>query len=288
MSQKTLRGLLFSLASATCFGLIPFFTIPLYKDGISPITLLFFRFLIASFYFSVTAFFSKRSFGIKRQSVPKVVLLGIFGFALQAFCFFSSIGMISGSLATALLYLYPAIVVIITFFIDRKIKFSKLVALFLALLGTYLAISPTIRILGKTAVIGVLFAIAAATITASYVVAGERLLKHEKPVPALSIMTGSAAMVYFLLATSQGFTLPSTSASWCFLICVGIICTAVSIGFQFQGIKLIGASNTAILSTFEPVVTLSVEVLFMGGILMQGNVIGMILILLAGIVLVKN
>ncbi|MBD1853407.1 DMT family transporter [Cyanobacteria bacterium FACHB-502] len=287
MNRKTLlAGVVCVVVSAICFGTIPLFSQITYRSGIDPKTLLFFRFGIASLCLSALALVQRQSFPIGRNLVW-LIGLGSVGFVLQSFCFFSSLTLISGSLATLLVYLYPVFVVCFSLLRGRPIRSDEAVALMLALIGSYLTIGPTIEQASSGAVVGILLALAAAIVYAAYVVIGEKILAQEQAVPSVAIMSAAAARVYGVAGVVQGFTFPTNISGWWAVACIGIVCAAFAIGLLFQGIKLIGSVNASILSNLEPIVTVVIGTAFLGEMLTLEKVLGGLLIVFAGVVLAK-
>jgi drug/metabolite transporter (DMT)-like permease len=274
------------IASATCFGTIPLFSQIAYGSGVDPKTLLFFRFTIAFLCLSALALVQRQSFPTGKNLIW-LIGLGSVGFVLQSFCFFSSLTLINGSLATLLLYLYPAFVVCFSLLRGRRVPFEKNAALVLAILGSYLVIGPTIEQANAGTVAGVLFALGAAVVYAGYVVLSEDILAQEQAVPSVAIMSASAATVYGITEIFQGFTLPVNLLGWFAVVCIGVVCAAFAIGLLFQGIKLIGSVNASILSNLEPIVTVVIGTAFLEEALTLEKILGGLLIIFAGVVLAK-
>lgn len=287
MTKSTLLwGIVCVVASAICFGTIPFFSQIAYGSGVDPRTLLFFRFSTAFVCLSGLAVAQRQSFPTGRNLIW-LIGLGSIGFVLQSFCFFSSLTLISGSLATLLLYLYPAFVVCFSLLWGRRVSLDAMVALVLAIIGSYFAISPTIEQASPGTVAGIFFALAAAFVYAVYVTIGEAILAQESAVSSVAVMTSAAAAVYGVAGISQGFALPVDTQGWYALFALGIVCAAFALGLLFQGIKLIGSVNVSILSNLEPLVTVLIGTAFLGEELTVEKVLGGLLIIVAGVMLAR-
>lgn len=281
-----LAGVVCVVISAICFGTIPLFSQIAYSSGVDPKTLLFFRFGIAFMCLSALAFAQQQSFPTGKNLVG-LIGVGSIGFVAQSFCFFSSLTLISGSLATLLLYLYPAFVVCFSLLRGNRIRFEKVAALVLALIGSYLAVGPTLEQVNPETVAGILFALGAAIVYAAYVVIGEDILAQEQAVPSVAIMSGAAASVYGIAGIAQGFSFPQAAAGWYALISLGVVCAAFAVGLLFQGIKLIGSVNASILSNLEPIVTVVIGAALLGEVLTLEKILGGLLIIFAGVALTK-
>ncbi|NJL19756.1 MAG: DMT family transporter [Leptolyngbyaceae cyanobacterium SM1_3_5] len=279
-------GVLCAVVSAACFATIPLVSNIVYADGVRPITLLFFRFAIASICLSGWAIARRQRFPSQRNLLGSI-LLGV-GFVLQSFCFFSSLLIISGSSATILLYLYPAFVVCILLLRGQSIDRPKAIALVLSLVGCYLVINPAIAAEGNRAWLGIGFAVGAAIANALYIVLSEPLLNREESIPAVAIMSGVAAFIYGTLNLATDFKFPSMVEGWLALAWIGVVCAALAIGLLFESVKLIGAANSAILSTLEPVMTLAIAVGVLGEAVTIEKLVGGAMIVGAAILIARR
>lgn len=286
MQRSHIVGTLCAVGSAACFALIPLCSHIVYEGGMSPRSVLLFRFALAALCLGALAIARQERVAEKKNS-GQLAILGVFGFALQAFLFFSSLALISGSLATVLLYLYPAFVVLLLFAKGRHIGKGKFLALGITLAGCYLAMNPAIELEGREAIMGILLAVGAAIVNAIYVVGGEKILKQERPILSVATMSATAAGIFLASAILQGIETPSTLEGWCALLCIGVVSTAGAIGLQFQGIKLIGSVRASMLATLEPVMTLIIEIAILSGALTFANLTGILLILSANVIILK-
>lgn len=247
-----LLGVFLVVISAASFGAMPIFAHFAYASGVTPITALFLRFTIAAlclWFYQVA----------RQQPLPTpknlrtLIGIGGVGFVLQSLSFFTALIFASPGVVVLLLYLYPAIVIGISIVVlHHPSSPTKLMALGLALGGTAL----TIGSIGETKPIGVVLGLASALVYAVYVLLGDRVMREEAPMMACTVMFSAAAVVFGGLVALQGVSLPTTVTGWAAIGALALISTVVAIGSLFAGIKLLGASTAAILSTLEPVVTI--------------------------------
>lgn len=280
-------GVLCAVVSAACFATIPLFSSIAYESGASPIALLFCRFAIGWVFLRGIAFARHERFPVGRNR-RKLIGLGSMGFVAQSICFFSSLQLIPGSLATILLYLYPAIVVCLLWLKGRTIDRAKFLALGLSLIGCYFVVSPAIEQSGGQAILGIALAIGAAIANAIYVVQGEAVLQEEEAIPAVAEMSRAAAIVYGIASIGFGSRFPSSNQGWVALLWIGIVCAAVAIGLLFESVKRLGSANASILSTLEPVIATAIGVWLLGDEVTIEKLLGGTLIIGAAILIARK
>jgi len=138
-----LIGVFLILVSGSSFGTLAIFARLAYEDGVTPITLLFLRFGIASLCMILSC-----GLGVFRYLADGFLLglafMGGIGYVGQALSYFTALTLIPAGLVALLLYLYPAIVTLLAVIIlkDRISKW-KIIALLIALGGTVLTLEPT-------------------------------------------------------------------------------------------------------------------------------------------------
>lgn len=276
-----LLGVILIILSAISFGAMPIFAHFAYSAGVTPLTALFFRFAIAAICFCSYLIICKIPLP-NPKNLRTLILLGGVGFVLQSLSFFFALTVASPGLVVLLLYLYPTIVVGISIVVlHQPSSPSTLTALGLALFGTVLTIGPV----GEAQALGVILGLVSACVYATYVLVGERVMTQESPMTASAVMLTSAAVVYGGIVAIHGVNLPNAVSGWLALGALGVVSTVVAIGALFAGIKLLGAPAASMLSTLEPVVTITLALLILKQPITGMQLIGGALILLAVVVL---
>lgn len=276
-----LLGVILIILSAISFGVMPIFAHFAYASGVTPLTALFFRFAIAAICFCVYLVIRKTPLPTPKN-LRTLILLGGVGFVLQSLSFFFALTVASPGLVVLLLYLYPTIVVGISIvFLHQPSSPRTLAALGLALLGTVLTIGPV----REAQALGIILGLVSASVYATYVLVGEQVMAQESPITASAVMLTSAAVVYSGIVAIYGISLPNAVSGWLALGALGLVSTVVAIGALFAGIKLLGAPTASMLSTLEPVVTITLAMLILKQPITGMQLIGGTLILLAVVVL---
>ena len=284
MNVSKFWGFVLIIISASSFGMMPIFGKYVYEDGLDPISLLFLRFTIAS-----ALLISLQV--LLRIPLPRgrilfiLILMGIIGYGGQSFTYFTALTLIPAGLVSILLYVFPAMVTVLSvIFLKEQITTKKISALLLALTGTVFVVG--FETAGST--LGILYALAGAAFYAVYIVVGAVVTRKYGSFASSTVIISSTAVAYGLIVLNQGLIWPQSSSGWLNLVLIAIIGTVISIITFFAGVKRIGAVNGSILSTVEPVVTVFLGMLILSEGVYWTRFLGMILILGGAVILARR
>jgi drug/metabolite transporter (DMT)-like permease len=282
--MQKFQGMIFVVISAIAFGAIPVFARAAYHAGSDPISVLFFRFSIASIIMIPSMIVRKIPFPRGRFLIG-LILMGGIGYVGQSFCYFTALTMASAGLVAILLYLYPAIVTILsTLLFKERITGLKVLALILALTGTVL----TIGLGGGGSLLGILLAMIAPFIYSAYILTGTKITKEVGILSSSTVVMISASFVFGALIAIKGLNIPQTLEGWGGVLAIALISTVIAIIAFFAGLKRVGPTNASMLSTFEPVTTVVLAAIVFGEEIGLMRVVGGVLILVAVILLAKS
>lgn len=253
-------GVAYVAASALCFGSMPVFARRAYADGVDPSTLLLLRFGVAAAVVWVL-FLVRRARLPRGRGLAMLVGMGALGYAGQAFSYFTALTLASAGLVALLLYLYPALVALLSWLVLRHpLTRLQLAALGMALLGSLLTIGRA----GDGAPLGIALALLAALIYSVYILVGARLPADVTPTASTAVVTSSAALVYAAVAAVAGVRLPASAGGWLAVLAVAVVGTVLAIVFFLAGLERLGAVRTSVYSTLEPAFTLGLAALLLG------------------------
>jgi drug/metabolite transporter (DMT)-like permease len=140
--------------------------------------------------------------------------------------------------------------------------------------------------LGTLDPVGAAWGIAAAVIYSVYIIAGTRFTASVPPIFASAVVISSAAVVYTLWGLLTGeLHLQLAWSVWFWAACIAVLCTVIAIAAFFAGLKLIGPSRAAIVSTVEPAVTVLLAPLVLQESLTPEQILGGVLVLCSVLVL---
>lgn len=279
-----MAGPLFIAASALCFGALPIFARLAYDDGgVDVATLLLLRFTAAAAI--LWAVLLARRVPLPRgRALATLAAMGGLGYAGQAFAFFAALTLASAGLVSLLLYLYPAIVALLSrALFQHPLSRLQLGAIAMALLGSVLTIGRA----GDGKPLGIALGVLAACIYSAYIVTGSRLPRTVAPSASATVVVSSAAAVYWGVALARGVELPATAAGWAGVAGVAIVGTVLAIGFFFAGLERVGPVKASIYSTLEPAFTLALAAVFLGETVTPLRLAGGALILAAVVLLAR-
>lgn len=282
-ADRRALGIALALVSAASFGVMPVLTKVVYDDGAEPVGVLAVRFAIAAVVLQVAA-------RVRRERMPRgrtlAVLAGLggVGYVGQALCYFFALERISAGLTSLLLYFFPALVVVLgaIAFRDRPRPLA-VGCVAVATVGTALTVGPV----EGGQVTGVLLGLSAALVYAVYILVSSRVTGVGPLATAAWVLT-AGAVVMGLLALATGPRLPSSAGAWLALVGVAVIGTVVAVTTFFAALALLGPSDTAVISTVEPVVSIAVAGLVLGERLGGLQLAGGVVVLLAVGVLART
>jgi drug/metabolite transporter (DMT)-like permease len=276
--------MLFVILSAIAFGAIAIFAKTAYQAGSDPISVLFFRFSIASVVMIPWVISGKIPLP-RGRFLLGLILMGGIGYVGMSFCYFTALTMVSAGLVAILLYLYPAIVTLFSvLFFKERLTWIKVIALLFAIAGTLLTIGPG----GGGKLSGILLAMTAPFIYSAYILVGSRILKRVPVLSSSVVVMLSASLVFGGAVAIQGLNFPRTYQGWAGVLGIALISTVVAIIAFFKGLERVGPTNASILSTFEPVTTVILAFLFLNEAIGWMRIAGGALILIAVILLSKS
>jgi drug/metabolite transporter (DMT)-like permease len=210
--------------------------------------------------------------------------MGGVGYVGQSSSYFGALHFIPASTTALLLYTFPVVVTVLAAVLFKEtLTWSKLAAMALAFLGTVLVVEAQVR---AAAPIGLVLGLTAAFIYSGYILLGSRLLPGIPAVSATATIMTAAAVVSGTYAAASGqLAVQWTGARLALLAGFVLIGTTIPVLMFILGLRLVGASRAAILSTFEPASTVLLAILilgesanplqYLGGALILGSVVAL-------------
>jgi drug/metabolite transporter (DMT)-like permease len=194
-----------------------------------------------------------------RTSTVRLVLvalgLGAVGYATQSGLYFAALERLDAPLVALVLYTYPALVTLVAALLGReRLTRRRGTALAVASVGTLMVLLGGHGV--SFALFGVALAFGAATTYTCYILVSDTVV-HRLPPVVLStlVMTGAAGGLGVRAALTGGVDLSFSWAGWLWVACIAVVSTVVAMLAFFAGLRRVGPSTAAILSTLEPVVT---------------------------------
>lgn len=292
MDRRHTIGIALILISACSFGSGGLFAQPVYEQGVGWHVLSAWRFGFGALmaWLWVLAWPDRRR-GLRlldRRTTVVAVALGIL-YTANSGTYYAGLEDVPVSLASLIVYIYPAIVAVIAIRVGRRLEGRRpWFALALTLIGVVLAVGGIPE--GTRPPLGALALIVASPIIYSvWIVLSARLAGERKEnlgrdagdgadaAAATALMMTATAGTYWLGAVVFGAPVwPDRipAAAWPGLVGVGVIATFIAIQTFYAGARRIGAAQAALVSTIEPIWTIALAALLFGQTLGPTQLLG--------------
>jgi drug/metabolite transporter (DMT)-like permease len=305
MPRGLALGILLTVVSAFAFGSGALFAKPVYAAGVDWHVLMSWRFLLgaAAAWAWIAARPSSRATlrRMRHRTIVVAVALGVL-YTGNSGTYYAGLETVSASLAALIVYIYPAIVAVISLQVGQPLRGRRAwAALAIALLGVALAVG-NIEEATAPPLIGLLLMLASPFIYSIWIVLAARLGGENRddvgsearagadPTVTGAIMLSATAATYWLSALAVGQpVLPGQipESAWFGFFGIGIVSTFVAVQAFYGGAHLIGAARASLVSTVEPIWTIVLASLLFGESLGLLQLTGGVMIL-AGVVIAQT
>lgn len=280
-ARPRLFGVIFVMLAGAGYGTGPWFAKNLERNGANPMGFLTARFVVSAAILLAVRLI--RMHGVKwpnANDAIKIFLLGAYGFFISPLLYFIALHDLDSGLVVVIFYIYPAIAVLLSWMIYmHKPNLVITICLFTTLTGVWL----TAGQVGNGNLRGILMTLLSAITHAIYVVAAGSILKKADPLTMLTIALTGAASAFVLVSlvgpSSLDPEFPVNTQGWLLVLAMAFLITIVATAAFFAGIKRIGPGVTAMVETFEAVVTISIGVILMSESVTVIQILGTVMVL---------
>lgn len=271
------------LGSAAAFGTLSVFAKLAYSNGLSTEQLLAFRFVLAATGMWVLAMaVGQNPLRLRRDQAVSLIVLGGVLYTAQALTYFLALRTLPASLCVLIVYVYPSLVVVAGWiFLRRKVSAWHAVALVASFAGVAMLVGGAELRFN----LGLAFALASPLLYTTFILVSERVMASVPAVAASAVMMSATAVALFVIAAfERRLAVPDTAAGWAVSVGIAVVPTMIAISLFLAGLPRIGAARAALLSTLEPVVTVSLAVALLGDRFSLPQAVGAVLVLVAVVV----
>ncbi len=248
-----LKGFIYAVISAIFFGSAGIFVKNGFSEAFSSVDLLMLQYIIASVILFAMCFLRYRSkLVLSRDSLKRLLIQGAIGNTLMTVFFYKSFEYLDVAVTTMLLFTYPAMVALSSFFIYRvKISRTKV----LSILGTFggcLLILDLGSKGGHISWLGVAFGLLSAIFYSFMNIYAEKIVE-DIPGLVITFYTTIISLVV-LLIFNFGFVEKLTMVTWPAVnnaALLAFFCEIIPLTLLYEAIKRIGPVSTAIISSIE-------------------------------------
>lgn len=282
------KGYVLGIIAAATYGMNPLFALPLYKAGMDPDSVLFFRYLFAIPVLGIMIKARGRNFRLQRKEILPLMIMGIL-VACSSLALFQSYNYMGAGIASTLLFVYPIMVALImAFAFKEKLTLQTMLCILLALAGIGLLYKSGD---GTTlSLTGVVLVMVSALSYAIYIVGVNRPMLKDIATLKLTFYVLLFGMILFLVRVDFGKSLHmvDTWYLWGNLLALAVFPTAISFLCTTQAIQYIGATLTAILGALEPLTAVFFGVVVFGESLTMRVGCGILLIVFAVTIIIAG
>lgn len=280
------KGYIFAVVAAVCYGLNPLFALPLYDQGLQPLSVLFYRFAIATVVLFAMIAFGNESFKVSLKELVLSMFMGLM-FAGSSITLFKSFTVMDAGIASTLLFTYPLIVVLLSrIFFKEKVGRITIVSVIVAFVGVLFLYR------GENGVaissLGLFLIFTSALSYAIYLIGVNRSVLSKMSSVKLTFYASLTELILLFLLLRCGLDLqilPSLD-SLLNVSGLGVFTTVVSLVLVTKSIHIIGSTPASIIGALEPITALMVSVFVFGSILTVMNIFGVVLILFSVILVI--
>ncbi|MCW7492624.1 DMT family transporter [Leptospira sp. 2 VSF19] len=234
-----------------------------YRYEISAIGSLFFRMLFAFPFLVWIAWKAEREEGktiLTKKDVIHVIFMGVVGYYLASLFDFLGLKYISAGLERIILFVYPTLVVLLSFlFLKKKIHLREVFSLILTYTGVFLAYGQDVQLgSAKEVSLGAFFILLSALTYAIYLMGSGSIIPKlgAKKYTAWALIISSFAVFihYAIFGTYKELLQPFSFYTLAFVM--GTVNTVIPAIFVSEGIKRVGSKTAAIVGSVGPMSTL--------------------------------
>lgn len=284
MKAKIYKGYIYAILSAVIFGCMPLMAKHIYADGVSPMTLVFLRNLLALPSLAILALMQEKTLAVPRAALPSMSIISLVGCCVTPILLFSSYQFIASGTATVFHFIYPSIVVVAGIvFLKKKIQPGSIVSVAICAVGICLFYTPG-QPLDPT---GSILALASGFTFAAYVLMLSSFRFREVSGFLFSFHVAAIACVLTFIAciVSGNLALPSSLSGWLFCLLFAFLVTTGAVVLFQQAAFIIGGERASILSTLEPTTSVIVGILAFHESAGIRVVLGSMLVIIASILI---
>lgn len=268
---------------------------------LSPMHLAVVRFIIASILFYGLLKIFYKGYIIDRADKPWLWFLGILGVSLYFYIQYTGLNHTTTVNSSIIIGTSPIFTMFLStkFFRQEELNLNKIIGAFMAFLGILLVFTGGKGIsFGGSTVLGDCLILINSLSWALFTVLGKRLVDKYEPFVVIAYINIYATITMLPIVFTPAFITSikkATFATWASTLYLAVFCSVYGFYMWYKGIKIIGAPRTSMFNYINPVVAVTIGILFLkedwnvytliGGILVF---IGVYIASVKGSILVKK
>ena len=284
MKKSLFWGYLAVIASACLYGCMPLLTKHIYADGVSVLTAVLLRNVLATPVLGVLAKASGQKLKVPVKALLWIGVPGILGSCLTSVPLFASYNYISSGTATVLHFVYPALTVVAgILFLRQRASVGTLIGVAVCMAGIVMFYDPGQPLAWQ----GAALALASGVAYTGYILC--LAVFPYKNITGFSfgfwLSVVNAVLLLGVCLVSGSLTLPATLTGWVLSLLLAMVTNVGAMVLFQQGTRMVGSQRAAILGALEPVVSILIGWLYLEEIVGLRTVIGSALVLSASVLI---
>ncbi len=240
-----------------------------YRFDADALTILLLRMLFALPFYAVIAYRASakhQDYTFRRKDLFSLILLGFLGYYLASYFDFYGLQFISASLERLILFVYPTLVVIITWvFLNKKPSRIQVYAILITYAGIFIAFANDLSLEADGLWKGAFFIFLSALTYAFYLVGSGQMIPRIGPVRFTAYaMIVSCVMViihYAVINTHEVFNQPWQV--YALGLAMAVFSTVIPSFLISEAIKRMGASDFALYGSLGPISTIIMAIIIL-------------------------
>jgi drug/metabolite transporter (DMT)-like permease len=248
----------------------------LLNEGLTPIAIATFRFLLAGILFTATLLFRKTDKNdynllIRKRDIPTVIMLALTGVTLFFTAQYTGISMAGASIAAILVCLISPILIttLSVKLLKERLTKAQMLGISIAAIGTFTVIAGgTLSIQhGESFLLGSLILLSTPFLWATYSLMGKRIMQMYDAflvVAYVNILGGLFLVPFSLAENSLHLILSISFNGWLSILFLSTTCSLLGYYIWFH---VLDRANASVVSSFlfaEPLVTVAFAITFAG------------------------
>ena len=284
MNAKMYKGYIYAILSAVIFGCMPLMAKHIYASGVTPMTLVFLRNLLALPSLAILAWMQGRTLKVPVRSLPSISLISLIGCCVTPMLLFSSYQYIASGTATVFHFIYPSIVVVAGIvFLRKKAQLGSILSVIICCAGVALFYTPGEPLDPWGSFLALFSGVTYATYTV--LLSTFRYTKVTGFLFSFYVAAIATVFTFIVCIVSGNLALPGDAMGWIMCVIFAFLVTTGAVVLFQQAAFIIGGERTSILSTLEPTTSVIVGILIFHEALNIRTVFGSVLVILASILI---
>ena len=283
MKVKTPRGAfagyLAGIIAAATFGLNPAFAVPMMREGMDVVSILFYRYMLSVPLMLLVLAIKRQNVILGKKCILCALGAGVL-MSMSSVTLFESYKYLSVGVASGLIFIYPLFVALIMVaFFREKMNVVTAVGILCAILGVFMICFPGGGIVVSWFGVGIVTM--SALFYALYIVFVNRDPMRSANTLALRlwVLISGAIVTGICVAASGHLDTPAHTSGWMNLWMLALLPTLLSLLCTNMAIDRIGPTPTAVLGVFEPVTAVLLGMVMFNEMLTMVQWVGLAIIL---------